>query len=75
LRANKLHTSTLRVLTIARWQLGRQREARETAGELMRLEPALTIKRYLQRTPSAGYRTGLEWSSALRQAGVPEGRA
>jgi adenylate cyclase len=74
LRANRLHTSTLRVLTIARWQLGLQREARETAAELMRLEPALTIKGYLQRTPSAGYRTGLEWSGALRQAGVPESR-
>jgi len=74
LRANRLHTSTLRVLTIARWQLGLQEEARETAAELMRLEPALTIKGYLQRTPSAGYRTGLEWSSALHHAGVPEAR-
>jgi adenylate cyclase len=71
-RLNRLHTSTLRVITIAQWQLGLEQEARRTAAELMRLEPALTIKGYLRRTPSAGYKTGLEWSNALRQAGIPE---
>jgi tetratricopeptide (TPR) repeat protein len=71
LQANRLHTSTLRVMTIAQWQLGLQQEARRTAEELMRLEPGLTISGYLKRSPSTGFRTGLEWSNALRAAGVP----
>ena len=70
-QANRRHTSTLRAMTIAQWQLGLEREARDTVAELMRLEPGLTITGYFRRTPSAGYRTGLEWSKALRQAGVP----
>ena len=72
LAANRLHTSTLRVMTIAQWQLGLTEEARRTATDLMRLEPSLTIREYLKRTPSAGYRTGLEWSNALPHAGVPD---
>src|SRR5262249_20009415 len=62
LRANRQHTSTLRAIAVAQWQLGRHQEARETVAELMRLEPGLTIRGYLQRSPSAGYRTGHEWS-------------
>jgi adenylate cyclase len=71
LKANRHHTSTLRAMAIAQWQLGHERDARETVAELMRLEPGLTITGYLKRTPSAGCRTGQEWSKALRQAGVP----
>jgi len=72
LRANRQHTSTLRAIAVAQWQLGREEGARQTVAELMRLEPGLTIQKYLRRSPSAGYRTGLEWSNALRQAGVPD---
>jgi len=72
LRANRTHTSTLRVLTIAHWQLGHQEEARKTAAELMRLEPNLTVSGYLERSPSSAYETGKIWSSALRNAGVPK---
>ncbi len=72
LKANRRHTSTLRAMAIAQWQLGHERDARGTVAELMRLEPGLTITGYLRRTPSAGYRTGQEWSKALRQAGVPQ---
>jgi adenylate cyclase len=71
LKANRRHTSTLRAMAIAQWQLGHERDARGTVAELMRLEPGLTITGYLERSPSAGCRTGQEWSKALRQAGVP----
>ncbi|WFU44141.1 adenylate/guanylate cyclase domain-containing protein [Bradyrhizobium sp. CB82] len=71
LKANRRHTSTLRAMAIAQWQLGHDLDARQTVAELMSLEPGLTITGYLRRTPSAGCRTGQEWSSALRQAGVP----
>lgn len=73
LRLNRTHTSTLRALTIAQVQLGLSDEARSTAATLMRLEPQLTIKRYLERSPSHGYPTGVLWSESLAAAGVPAG--
>jgi class 3 adenylate cyclase/tetratricopeptide (TPR) repeat protein len=71
LRANRTHTSTLRALAISQWQLGQREQARETIAELLRLEPALTVKGWLERSPSSAYRTGKLWSSVLREAGVP----
>lgn len=71
LRANRAHTSTLRVMAIAQWQLGLREDARSSVRELLRLEPTLTVERYLQRTPAAAYGTGKEWSTALREAGLP----
>jgi adenylate cyclase len=72
LRANRTHTSTLRALTIAQMQLGRVDDARATARELMRLEPRLTVKKYLERSPASNFDTGRVWSEALRVAGVPD---
>jgi tetratricopeptide (TPR) repeat protein len=72
LRANRKHTSTLRAMATAQWQLGRHDQARQTVQELMKLEPALTISRYLERAPSAPFRLGKEVANALRQAGVPD---
>ena len=72
LRMNRTHASTLRAMAIAQWELGRADEARKTVRELMTLEPALTVTNYLQRSPASGYETGRIWSSALRNAGVPE---
>ena len=71
LRANRSHTSTLRVMTVAQWQLGHLNEAREIAQELLRLEPGLTIDGYLKRTPSASYNIGKEIARVLRQVGIP----
>lgn len=71
LRANRTHTSTLRALAIAEWQLGQHAAARKTVGELMRLEPALTVKGWLERSPSSAYATGKLWSTVLQKAGVP----
>ena len=71
LRLNRTHTSTLRALAIAQWQLGRRDEARVTVGELMRLDPGLTVSRFVQRSPSSGFATGALWSSVLQAAGVP----
>ena len=71
LRANRTHASTLRALAIAQWELGRHDEARKTVAELMKVEPNLTIRNYLERSPSSDYETGKVWSSALHGAGVP----
>jgi tetratricopeptide (TPR) repeat protein len=71
LRANRTHTSTLRALAIAQWQLGRVEEARRTVGELMRLEPSLTIAGWRERSPSSAYETGRLWAEVMQKAGVP----
>ena len=71
LRANRTHTSTLRVMAAAQWHLGFHDEARKTAQDLLKLEPNLTVSGWLARSPSAPYVTGKEWSKVLRQVGVP----
>lgn len=72
LRANRTHASTYRAMAIAQWQLGLADDARKTVADLLKLEPTLTVAKYLERSPSSGYETGKIWSSALRNAGVPE---
>lgn len=72
LRANRTHTSTLRVMAAAQWWLGREDEAHETARELLRLEPNLTISRWLARSPAEPYSIGKEWADVLRKVGVPD---
>jgi TolB-like protein/Tfp pilus assembly protein PilF len=71
LKANRTHTSTLRALTVAQWQLGQREAARKTLGELLRLEPNMTVDTWLERSPSASYYIGKEWAQIFRQIGVP----
>ena len=71
LRANRTHTSTLRALVVAQWQLGHHEDARRTLQDLLRLEPSLTVSGWLERSPSAPYDIGKEWAEIFRQIGVP----
>jgi len=71
-RVNRLHSSTLRSLTCSLALSGRIDEARQMAAELMKLEPNLTVSRYLSRHPAACFWTGKVWAEALRAAGVPD---
>jgi adenylate cyclase len=72
LRSNCTHTSTLRAMAIAQWQLGFHEDAHRTVERLMQLEPHLTIRTWRERSPSSGYGIGEEWASVLQSAGVPE---
>lgn len=72
LRANRTHTSTLRVMAVSQWCLGQHDDARATVRRLLELEPDLTIARYLKRTPSAPYKIGKQIAGVLRAAGVPD---
>lgn len=72
LRANRKHTSTWRVMTIAQWQLGQCDAARTSAQELMKLQPALTVSSWLKASPAAAYPIGRAAAEVLRQAGVPQ---
>jgi adenylate cyclase len=71
LRANRSHTSTLRVLAIAQMGLNWGDEARRLVAGLRRLEPALTVSSYLRRTPAADFQIGQDCAAALGQAGLP----
>jgi adenylate cyclase len=73
LRLNRMNASTLRALAISQWLDGRREEARKTIGEVLSLEPGLTVNKFLERSPSSDFETGKLWSEALRQAGIPEG--
>ena len=72
LRSNRTHTSTYRAKAIALWNLDRREEARETAAQLMTLEPSLTVRGWRERSPSADYEIGERWAADLRQVGVPQ---
>jgi len=72
LRLNRTHASTLRVMVVALWHLERQDEARARAAEVLRLEPAFTVTKYLERSPSAPFPIGRFIASTLEQAGIPK---
>lgn len=72
LRINSLHTSALRALALAQSLSGRVDSARETVAALLRLEPTLTVSRYLKRNPVGEFATGKLYGEALRAAGLPE---
>jgi TolB-like protein len=71
-KANRKHTSTLRVMAVAQWHLGLEEEARQTAQELLRLDPTLTVSRWLDRAPSAPFAVGQDFAKALRAVGIPD---
>lgn len=71
IRANRMHTSTWRVLAVAQWQLGMEDEARESVDHLLTLEPGLTVQAYLNRTPAASFPIGRLVADVLGKAGVP----
>jgi adenylate cyclase len=72
LKANRKHTSTLRVMSFAQWQLGQHDEARESVQELLRLQPTMTVSGWLKSSPAASYEFGRRAAEIWRQAGVPE---
>ena len=71
LRLNTTHSSTLRVIAVAQWKLDRHAEARSTVQRLLKLDPSLTISRYLSASPSAAFPIGRDVAATLEAAGVP----
>jgi class 3 adenylate cyclase len=72
LRANCMHLSTLRVLAMAHAQRGDVDAAQMVLAEVLKIDPGLTVSRYLARSPSAGRRMAEICAQALRKAGLPE---
>lgn len=72
LRINRMHTSTLRALAIAQSLAGREDEARRTVSEILAVEPTLTVRKYVERSPATPAGLGTKLGEALRLAGLPE---
>jgi TolB-like protein/DNA-binding SARP family transcriptional activator len=72
LRENKTYTSSYKVLVIASQLTGKEEQARRAAGELLKLEPELTVEQFRKRHPSVSSRTEL-YCDALARAGIPAG--
>ncbi len=69
---NPNHISSYRARVVALHGLERFDEARAAAQQLLRLEPDLTVERYLSTHAAAGFTTGQEWALALRDSGIPK---
>jgi TolB-like protein/Flp pilus assembly protein TadD len=73
LRLNREHVSTYRVLAIALSLLGRMDEARRAVAIVRRLEPELTVKAFVARSPGAKSGLAQRFGDALGAAGLPSG--
>jgi class 3 adenylate cyclase/tetratricopeptide (TPR) repeat protein len=71
LQANAQHASTLRILAIAYAKQDRLADAREMVTRLLDLEPQFSVRKFLERSPSADYPIGRAFAQALAYAGVP----
>ena len=71
LLVNRTHTSTLRLLAVAQWNLGYHEDAKRTGSQLLLLEPTFTVSSWRARTPSNRYKIGEEWAQTLTQIGMP----
>jgi TolB-like protein/class 3 adenylate cyclase/tetratricopeptide (TPR) repeat protein len=71
LRENRMFASTHRILTIALALSGQVEEARQAAGELLAIEPALTVNRFRNRYPGNTSAHIDAFCEALATAGVP----
>lgn len=70
-RLDRYHASTVRVLAMSLALAGRLDEAKRVGLELMQLDPALTVERYMARAPSAGFEVCTRCAEGLSLAGVP----
>lgn len=70
-KMNPSHTSALRTLVAIKVDLGKEKEARSKAMELLSLDPEFTTSSYLTKSPSAGYLSCKRMVESLERAGVP----
>ena len=72
LQANRTHGSTLRILAIAQALSGRLDDARASVAQMRRLEPQISIQRWIDRYPGRDSVRTAQYIEALRAAGLPE---
>ncbi|MEP4354305.1 MAG: hypothetical protein ABJ338_14080 [Lentilitoribacter sp.] len=72
LAVNAKHRSSLRVKTIALYELDRLTEAKETMSFLRTIDSGLTVQNYLETHPAGRNATGILWANALEKSGLPQ---
>lgn len=70
LRLNQEHASTLRVLSMSLWKVGKHRESRECACALLKMQPEFTVSKWLRDTPFVAP-IAADLASTLLAAGIP----
>jgi TolB-like protein/DNA-binding SARP family transcriptional activator len=68
---NQTYTHAYRLLTIALVLAGRVEEARAPMGQLLQIDPDLTVPGFLSRYPGRGCVTAEIYAEALARAGLP----
>ncbi|MEP6067987.1 MAG: hypothetical protein ABJ246_19290 [Paracoccaceae bacterium] len=71
LRHNPLHLSAHRCRVIGLQLAGREKDARQAAQELIRLDPDLRVSTYQRDHPASQTDVIQTWANALKDAGVP----
>ncbi len=74
LRLNSRHASSYRVLAIAQSLLGRIDQARRAVAIVRRIEPELTVRLFIARSPGGGTELAKRFGEALAAAGLPRNR-
>lgn len=69
-RLNRSHVPTLRGLVIANSELGRDELAKKYLSELLRVDPRMTVARYLSQAPG-GFRLRERFAQAMARVGLP----
>jgi class 3 adenylate cyclase/tetratricopeptide (TPR) repeat protein len=71
LRQNAMFTSTHKMLSVALSLAGRMDEARAAVQNLLKLDPTLTVRSFLQQYPGRDTAHAAGFAAALASAGVP----
>lgn len=69
---NPRHTSSYRVLAITLQKMGLTAEASDAIAKMRRLEPDLTVEKYIASHPAGNLEQGKEWARHLEAAGLPK---
>jgi DNA-binding SARP family transcriptional activator/TolB-like protein len=72
LRVDRLHASSLRALAVAQFLSGLTHEAKQTVAALLRVDPTMTVSKYLSSHPAGEFATGKLWAKTLGRAGLPK---
>lgn len=72
-RANCMHVSTYRALTIIQTLLGKPEQAHAQAQRVLALSPGYTVAQFRQQTPWIAHPQFADFCQALASAGVPAG--
>ena len=72
LRANASHTSALRTLAMAQWEMGEHEPARETVRKLTFLDPKFSVSSWEENYPDKSSGQDKRFAKILRLAGAPD---